>query len=615
MAVIQTKTGRMNPFKITLIILFIAAASFAQDIQIKASVSNNSPAMDEQFRYSLELSGNSTSLPQPTFPEFKDFYVLTGPNTSSSIQIVNGKMSSIKTYSFVLQAKNKGNFTLSSASVKYKGKTYSANPITLKVGAAASGQKPVTQPKTKSSKDAEISGQNLYIKTLLSRQNAYLGEQIILTYKLYFRAQVRGYNFEKMPSYAGFWTEEFQMPRQPVIETEMVNGIQYNTAVLRRLAIFPTQAGEIELEPMRVSLETVVQAKRSRRSLFDSFFDDPFGRTVQKVVTTKPVKISVKSLPAEGKPKNFSGAVGNFKFSAKVDKHKTNVNQAISLKLDLQGSGNIQVAELPNVVIPTDIEQYEPKVSSRIKKDGNIISGSKSAEIILIPRIPGTYQIKPIRFLFFNPRSKKYETISSKPIQLEITEGPDGPVLSGTRRSGLSQHEVTLLGQDIRFIKEFSEFSPINYKPYLSYYFWGSMILALLFYMGILVYDDRLARISRDEGLARKSRAAKLATRQLAIAYKHIDDTDKSVFFRSISSALQGFVRDKLNIELTEFSAQNIEQALSARNIGAGEIKEYQRVLEESDFLQFSGSNSTTEECHSLYERAKTILTRLAKGI
>jgi len=257
----------MNSIKSIIILLFIASISFAQDIQIKASVSNNAPALDEQIRYSVELSGSSTSLPQPTFPDFKNFYVLSGPNTSSSIQIVNGKMSSIKTYTFVLQAKNKGSITLTAASVKYKGKIYSGNPITLNVG-AATAQQPGKQSQTKSRKDTEISGQDLYIKTLLSRQNAYLGEQIILTYKLYFRAQVRGYNFEKMPSYAGFWTEEFQMPRQPVIETEIVNGVQYNTAILRRLAIFPTQSGEINLEPMQVSLEAVVQAKRSRRSLF-----------------------------------------------------------------------------------------------------------------------------------------------------------------------------------------------------------------------------------------------------------------------------------------------------------------------------------------------------------
>lgn len=606
----------MKPFKIFIVLLLTIVAGFAQDIQIKAYVSNNSPALDEQFRYTLELSGNSTSLPQPGFPDFKNFYVLTGPNTSSSIQIVNGKMSSIKSYSFVLQAKNKGSIKLAPATVTYKGKSYTSNPITLKVGGAASAQKQsTTQPQIKSRKDSEISGQDLYIKTFVSKRKAYLGEQIILTYKLYFRAQVRGYNFEKMPSYAGFWTEEFEMPRQPVIETEMVNGVQYNTAVLRRLAIFPTQTGVLELEPMRVSLEAVVQAKRSRRSLFDSFFDDPFGRTVQKVVTTKPIKITVKSLPAAGKPKDFSGAVGNFKFSAKVDKYEAQVNQAISLKLNLQGSGNIQTVELPAVKIPTDIEQYEPKIASNIKKDGKIISGSKSAELILIPRIPGAYKIKPIRFSFFNPRTLKYETITSKPIQLVIAEGSGGPLISGKGRSGLSRQEVTLLGQDIRFIKEFSEFTPINDKPYLSYYFWGSMVLALIFYLSFLVYDDRLARISNDEGLARKSRAAKLATRQLANAHKHIQDQDKSVFYRSLSSALQGFVQDKLNIELTDFSAQNIERALRDYNIEEDEIKEYKTVLEESDFHQFSGSGSSTEECRSLYERAKTILTRLAKGI
>ena len=114
-----------------------------------------------------------------------------------------------------------------------------------------------------------------------------------------------------------------------------MNGINYNVAVLKKVALFPTQAGELTLDPLQVTLEATVQSKRNRRSLFDSFFDDPFGRTVQQVITTNQEKITVQSLPDTGKPKGFKGAVGTYKFSVRTDKSRVKTNEAISLKIDL----------------------------------------------------------------------------------------------------------------------------------------------------------------------------------------------------------------------------------------------------------------------------------------
>jgi len=609
------KTGKMKIIKSAAFILFLVTTVFAQDVRIRATVSGNTVSLNEQFSYSLELSGNFSGLPDPEFPDFKDFYVLSGPNTSTNMQWVNGKMSSSKTNTFYLQPKTEGSITIPAARLKYKGKIYSSNTITLKVVRSKTKAKVSGQTRTQSIKDSEISGQNLFIKTLVSKKKGYLGEQFIVTYKLYFKAQVRGYNFEQMPSYAGFWNEKFEMPRQPVIESEVVNGINYNSAVLHKVALFPTQTGKLTIEPMQVSLEAVVQSRRRSRSLFDSFFDDPFGRTVRQVVTTKPVKITVLSLPEQGKPKDFNGAVGDFKFSIRADKSNAEVNEAISLKLKLRGAGNIKLAELPKIFIPEDIEQYEPKISSDVSKDGNRVSGSKTAEIILIPRIPGIYKIKPVHFSYFNPRSKKYETIVTKPISLQISEGKGGTVISGVQSSGLSRKEVSLLGKDIHYIKAFTEFKAISFKPYFSAYFWSVIFIGLIVFMAFVIYDDRQARISGDARLARNRRAGRLASKQLSNARHRLQDQQKSEFYKSVSLALQGFVRDKLNIELTEFSAVNINNVLTERGIPQDEISEYQDVLQESDFKQFAGTASTTEECKALYNRAKNILTRLEKWI
>jgi len=605
----------MKRLFILLFVLLQAGLVSAQDIQIQASVSANTVGVNEQFTYSLEISGNAASLPDVELPEFNDFMVLSGPNSSTSIQIINGSMSSTKTNTFYLQPTKEGTFTISPAVIRYKGKAYQSNSISIKVVKSANRTGAAARKSVQSKNDTELNGQDVYIKTLVSKRKAYMGEQITVSYKLYFRADVRSYDFKKQPSFPGFWKEDFKLPRQPVKRREVVNGIAYNTAILKKYALFPAQVGQLTLDPVQVMLDVVIKTRSRRRSLFDSFFDDPFGRTVQKIIPTKRVIIFILPLPEEGKPKDFSGAVGTFNYTLHADKVETSVNEAVSLKLKIKGAGNIKMAELPKIAIPPDIEQYEPKVSFKTTKDNRIIRGEKSAEIILVPRVAGTFTIKPAAFSYFDPDEKKYKMFKAPAIVLKVKKGSGQPAVSAVQNSGLNQQEVALLGKDIHYIKEYAELEPISYKPYLSPYFWGSVLGMLILFMAFIVYDDKQARILGDERLVRSKRAGRLASKQLALARHHLNGSDEGAFYKAVSLALQGFVQDKLNIELTEFSATNVSRKLSERGIPTEDIERYTAILEESDFKQFAGTGSSADERKELYERAKTILTRLEKWI
>ena len=601
----------MQRIKNLIICLIIPLLGWAQDIKIQATVSQNTLPADQHFSYTVEVSGNSTGLPSPQLPEFKDFNVLSAPSTSTNMQWINGKMTASNGTTIFLQPRDTGTFTIPAATLLYKGKTYTSNTVTIKVTKTAA--KPAAG--NKKVQDSEISGQDLYIKTIVSNRRPYLGQQIIVTYKLYFRGEVRRYDFEKRPSYPGFWQEALQLPQRPVIGNEVVNGLNYKTAILHKVALFPTQAGHQQIDALTLGLETVVQNRRSRRSLFDDFFDDPFGRTVRKTIKTKPINVEVRQLPEQGKPATFNGAVGQFDFDVSVDKYTAATNEAISLKLKLRGKGNIKVAGLPTVKIPVDIEQYEPHVSSNISKSGNIISGTKQSDIILIPRIAGQYTIKPVAFSYFDPSNKSYKTIYSKPIHLNIKQGKGtAGVQNAVNQSGLSRQEVALLSSDIRYIKEFTELQKKGYKPWQAPAFWSLILGMLILFTGFIAWDERQARIAGDARLVRKRRAGKLAAKQLARAKKLLKGSDSVEFYKAVSLALQGFVQDKLNLELTEFSAANIRRVLGARGIPEEEIEEYQSVLEETEFQQFAGgSQSTTPQ--QIFDRARAILTRLEKWI
>ena len=587
-----------------------------QDLQIRSYVSKNKVGLDENFTYSIEVSGKTTSLPDPQAPDFADFYVLSGPNTSTSIQFVNGRMSATKVHTYYLQPKKKGQLKIPPALLNFKGKVLKSNAITITVVDQDQTSPRAKAPQKKAPKrrtDQDLIGQSIYLKTEVSKRKAFVGEQIIVAYKLYFRVNVSGYDFQKLPSNPGFWTEEFEMPGQPTISTEIVNGLNYNVATIRKIAIFPTQSGELTLEPISVLVEARVQ--RRSRSIFDSFFDDPFGRVIQKTISSKPIKITALDLPQEGRPADFSGAVGKFNFDVKIDKNQVKTNDAVSLKINISGQGNIKMVNIPDVIVPPDIEKYDPKIKTQLDNVGAVIRGKKTAEVILIPRVPGDFLIKPLTFSYFDPQLKKYVTLKSKAIPLHVTGTQSVALNQPIGGSSLDQRYVDLIGKDIRFIKEFSEFRPIGYKIYRTFKFWGMLGFGFLFLIVFVLVNDYQARISGDERLLRSRKAGRMASKQLSRAHDLLKTGDYDQFYKAVSNALQGFVCDKLNIDLSDFSTPNVRKHLAERKIEPKVVEEYISVLEEADFRQFANIPDSEEERRKFYERAKKVLTSLEKWI
>jgi len=597
-------------FLLSVYIFVSPISSIAQDVSIKAFVSKNKVTSEERFQYSIEVSGESTSLPDVKFPEINDFYVLSGPNQSTNIQYVNGAMTSSKTLSFVLKPRAVGTFTIAKATLESKGNILETKPIVISVIKVNPSQK---QQQTKSTTTGnQIASDNIFLRSHVSKKKAYLGEQIIVEYKLYFKTQVRTYELDKNPSNTGFWTEDFDLPQRPVIETEVINGVNYNVATLKKAAIFPTRVGDLELDPLVVNVEAIVASRNNRRSLFDSFFE-PSGRSVRKKVSTKKIKLKILPLPEKGKPKNFGGSVGSFRFNTEIDKKSAEVNEAITLKIKLSGTGNIKLTDLPLADIPPDIEKYDPKQSSTVSKKGGKISGTKSAEYLLIPRIPGTFKIKPISFSYFDPAKKKYFTKNSGVIQIIVTGEANATATSPM--AGFSRKEVTLLGRDIRFIKEATVLHETSGHGYSSPTLIGGFILGFILFAGFLFYDDKRAKIDGNIALKRNRNAGKLAAKFLGEAKKNISQSDASLFYRSVNSALSKFVQDKLNIELTDFNAQNVEQALKKKNIPEDIIKEYTTLIGECEFRQFASASGSEEDKNNIFEKAKSIITKMEKYI
>lgn len=582
--------------------------AFGQDLEIKAHVDRTRLHVNDRLTLTIELSGeDARKAEQPELPDMQGFlrYIGSG-GTSQNISIVNGKMSASKSFTFYYMAARKGTFTIPEIVANYKSHSVKSDPIPITI-TRQSEQRP-----SSSTQNSGLEG-NLMVRALVDKKQVYQHEPIHITYRIYARVNVTSYGISKLPELTGFWSEEFDMPSRPQTRNEVINGKQYTVADIRRTAVFPTSSGKKVIGPLVLDCEIRV-SRQSGQDVFDSFFDDPFfGRTVRKTISTQPVEITVKPLPQENQPLDFSGAVGEYRLDAGIDKKEVKTDEAVTLKLSLSGTGNIKMLPVPKPDFPVDFEQYDPKVTQTVNRSGNRITGTKSVEYVLIPRFPGEQRIPPVKYSFFNPKTETYETLMSPEFTVLVKPSDDkysAPV------SGLSKEEVKLLGKDIHFIKMQSDsFRRLGYRFYKSTLF---IILAFLPLLGVAVaagYKRNRDKLSRNYAYARRKKANAMAMKRLSRAKALLSVEKQKEFYAEISNALYGFAADKLNKEQAGLISSDIEKEFKQRSVDEDLIKEFFNILKTCDFMRFAPANSTQEDMNRFYQSAKDIIIKLEKEL
>ncbi|MER3523504.1 MAG: hypothetical protein C4326_05395 [Ignavibacteria bacterium] len=611
----------MRGVHILFLLCLWGAVSHAQEPSLEASVDKNPVAIDDQFTLSFVLTNAGMSGGKNLkLPNLEKFHVMMGPSTSTSMQIINGAVSSSVTYSYVLQPKEIGTFTIGSASIDIGNKTYTSAPITIEV---VKGSPQANQPKGRQGVSGDLDAQlseNLFLRASVDKTRALQGEQIILTFKLYTRVAVQNYNLNKTPTMTGFWSEDIEMPKQVQLTTETVNGKQYQVGVIKRMALFPTQPGTLEIGPMEITTLVTVRDRRSWDP-FDAFFSDPFGRQIEYVVKSEPLRIKVDPLPV-GAPVSFKGAVGRFTLNVKADRLEAKTNEPISVKVTIAGTGNIKVLESPAIEFPKDFEQYTPKVSDAINRREGKINGSKTFEYILIPRYPGKKVIKPVEFSYFDLGKREYITLRSDEIAFIIEQGAPAaaPFVAATPRT-----DVQLLSQDVRFIKlskpafrrrgEFLHTSPV---------FVALTLLPLAGIAGVFVYTRRRQEEMRDVVGYRTRQAIKVAKRGLKAAEallkeilsgKDGSSEKKLQFYAEVAKALWKYVGDKFNIQQADLSIETAVNELHKRAVDGEIAASLRSVLELCEMARFAPTSLSLDTLQKTYDDANKIIVDLERTL
>lgn len=591
----------------------------AQEIRFQSSVNKNVIGLNEPFQLILQISGpQASTIGTPQLPAFEGLVVLGFQGSSTSIQFVNGVMSATKSYTYLLRPDRLGKVTIPSMQIKVGDKSYATTPITVEVVSDPPGSAANPPGKEQQEEVPGLTGDDVYLAAIVSKKNLYQGEQVVVNFKLFTRVQVTSYSIVKKPDAEGLWAEEFPFPTQPTLKNELINGVNYRTAIIGSMAFFPTKPGKLTIDPMILNCEVRVSAKKKRSNFWDDFFQDDFfgsrfGKVVEQKIQTRPVVLTVRPFPEAGKPADFTGTVGDFSVTHSIDKAEIKAGNALTYRLTISGTGNVKSVELPNVIFPEGFEQYEPEISDVINRNGRLISGSKTAEYILIPRVSGKQVIPSVQFHYFDPIEVRYVSRTLEPITIEVERG--NASLAGGGFGGGSG-EVAMLTRDIRFIKtEDPEFHREIRPVYLAWWFFGLMALPMFVLAGSYLYKRNTVRRSGDVVNIRYRKASSLARRRLKGAKKLIRTDLEDGFYAEMSKALLGFLADKLNVPGASIISAEVKTILKAKDVPAETVEKYIACIQECDFARFAPGGDTQVAFGEFYQKVEDAILDLDKEL
>ena len=617
--------------RIILFLMLCPLWLWAQDDPTLTVSTKKQVMVGERFQVVFEANAEGKNFQAPSF---EGFTVVGGPFTSSSssFSMVNGSMSHTVrcTYTFALQAYQEGTFHVGSATLTVKGKKVSSEPFDIKVipddgshaapsgGGSSSGQGQSQQ----NTSDPQVSGKDLFIRVIPSKKSAYVGEQVVLTYKLYTKVPVSSLSVERMPSYAGFWTKDITDNNGGSLRqtSEYINGIEYTAAEIQKIVVVPQRSGTLPIDPMIIECIAQIRTESNRqRSMdpFEAFFNDPFFNrniaNVRKELTSQTLNLEVKSLPENGKPASFAGAVGNFNFKSEIDKTELSTNEAFTLTLTVSGTGNVELLQMPTPVFPPDFEVYDPKITMNVNNNANGLSGTKKAEYLVIPRRAGSFTVPAVEFSYFEPSKGTYQTLSSQPYEIKVEKGKGGDEGSSGGIYASNQEGIKYLGSDIRHIMT----GNAHLKPMHTVFFGSAayfvvlLVLLVLFVILLFVLKKR-EQLSQDTAANRNRKADKVARGRLKSAAQFLKAKDQDKFYVEMSQALWGYIADKLGIERSKLSMDTVNETMKAKNVPDELTQQFIDTLNSCEFARFA-PGSAEAKMDDLYQRGIDVISKAEK--
>lgn len=579
----------------TLIILLTAVTAFAAPEVTFTTIPPRTVIEGNKFNITFRLKNAEGSGFQA--PGIEGCTLLYGPAVSTvyNSSYVNGRMeqSSSVDYSLTYRADKAGTYTIGSAKINVNGKSMTTTPVSFTVLPPGKNQRNDADNASPShqSTTSRVSADDVFVRIILNKSHAYEQEAILCTIKLYTTHSISSFIPTVQPSFDGFVIEE--KPIQSTLnDVEHYNGNNYMTAILKQCVIFPQKAGKLTINSGKYDV-TVVQYER-----LGGFWGG--SRPVEQELKTSSNSASVVVSPLpQPQPEGFTGAVGNFTIDSHLSTNVFKTNEAASLVYDIRGTGNIKYIKEPVIDFPTEFEQYQPQADITANVNGSSVSGSMTIDYTFIPQSVGNFTIGADKFVYFNPESKQYVTLTTPSYNLKVAQGVAVASSGTVNKQGISSKNTDILHIKMGHL-DLEKTHPYYFN---SWWYWPAYILLAIALMAVVWFYRKQAKLNADIQGRRLANANKVAKRRLNAAKKFMNAHDNEKFYEELLRATWGYLSDKLQLPASQLTRDNIAQELSLYGAPESLTASFIDIIDECEMARYTPTKSD-EQIEQLFTKA-----------
>ena len=572
---------------ISLFALILNSSLIIAQVNFEATLSKKKLGLNERLRIDFVMNKNGDNF---TPPNFENFQIIGGPNQSIKTSYLNGEQSFSKTFSYFLKPLKKGKLVIYQATVTIDGQEYKSLPVEVNVTNSVKGA-------NSNSDDEYFDDDNIELIASVSKSSPYINEPITIVYKLYYKSpiNVSNANESEAPKYKDFFTQNIKIP-QLKVNRETYKGQIYNVVDWRKVVLYPQRDGNLEISPL--SLNLVLDFPTNKRDFFGNIIYDQ----ASKIITTGSKIITVRKLPDNGKPKNFSGAVGQFEFDIILNKNSLKASESFQAKVKVTGQGNLKLFDLPNLMVPASMELYEPERKENVKTNLSGMSGTIENIYTIVPKYQGKFPIQELEFSYFDPLEKTYKTLKSQKLNIDVFEGP-------TLSSNSNENIVLTVSESFKFIKKENNFTRINKEQFSNtstfYILLSIPLLSLLSF--IIFYSlPKRRELNNYEKIKKVYKQIKI---NLNNAEKSIGNKDK--FYDLVEKAIYISLKARFAIETNKLNKKSIKKQMILDGISVDKIEIILKLVESCERARYS--NSSDYEMTNDLNTARKIFDEILK--
>ena len=572
---------------ISLYALILNSSLIIAQVNFEATLSKKKLGLNERLRIDFVMNKNGDNF---TPPNFENFQIIGGPNQSIKTSYLNGEQSFSKTFSYFLKPLKKGKLVIYQATVTIDGQEYKSLPVEVNVTNSVKGA-------NSNSDDEYFDDDNIELIASVSKSSPYINEPITIVYKLYYKSpiNVSNANESEAPKYKDFFTQNIKIP-QLKVNRETYKGQIYNVVDWRKVVLYPQRDGNLEISPL--SLNLVLDFPTNKRDFFGNIIYDQ----ASKIITTGSKIITVRKLPDNGKPKNFSGAVGQFEFDIILNKNSLKASESFQAKVKVTGQGNLKLFDLPNLMVPASMELYEPERKENVKTNLSGMSGTIENIYTIVPKYQGKFPIQELEFSYFDPLEKTYKTLKSQKLNIDVFEGP-------TLSSNSNENIVLTVSESFKFIKKENNFTRINKEQFSNtstfYILLSIPLLSLLSF--IIFYSlPKRRELNNYEKIKKVYKQIKI---NLNNAEKSIGNKDK--FYDLVEKAIYNCLKARFSIETNKLNKESIKKQMILDGISVDKIEIILKLVESCERARYS--NSSDYEMTNDLNTARKIFDEILK--